>query len=391
LSQKKGHFYLAHYARAEHTEIVVRAFVGDSMCHRAISVYSPTLHTRRWSVHTVTRRGFTLVELLVVITIIGILIALLLPAVQAAREAARRAQCANNMKQVGLALLNYESANKTFPPGGLSQKSGVVGFSWWVRILPYAEMKNIYDQLDFNGATTSGYVGWIARPVGYDPNINAQNAKALNNRLFPFMFCPSSQLTQLTYSAGSGAVTPQSPTYTGIAGGGDRVDPVLYPTMKARGDPYAPGGLISAGGILVRARAIPTAEITDGLSYTIIVGEQSGWCIDNAGNTMDCRSDCEEGFQMGIDNGFERGPSGDGRSWNMTTVRYPLGDTATGRPGVSSYFECGTNRPIQSAHSGGATVLMADGSVQFLSQSININTLFNLANRNDGKAIRDGL
>ena len=85
--------------------------------------------------------AFTLVELLVVITIIGILISLLLPAVQAAREAARRLQCQNNLKQIGLAIHNYENANGMFPPGGLSSKAGGYGFSWLVRILPYIEQR----------------------------------------------------------------------------------------------------------------------------------------------------------------------------------------------------------------------------------------------------------
>ncbi len=97
--------------------------------------------------------GFTLVELLVVIAIIGILVALLLPAVQAAREAARRTQCANNLKQIGLALQNYHDVQKTFPPGGITMgpccgtRSGT---NWAISILPYMEGKNLYDRYDFN-------------------------------------------------------------------------------------------------------------------------------------------------------------------------------------------------------------------------------------------------
>ena len=94
------------------------------------------------------RRGFTLVELLVVIAIIGILVALLLPAVQAAREAARRTQCTNNLKQLGLAVHNYENTNKELPPGGLTPTGGSYGHSWWVRILPYIEQGNVYDKFD---------------------------------------------------------------------------------------------------------------------------------------------------------------------------------------------------------------------------------------------------
>src|SRR5664280_2834655 len=98
--------------------------------------------------------AFTLVELLVVITIIGILISLLLPAVQAAREAARRLQCQNNLKQIGLALLSYESSNDMFPPGGLAGSGSTNGYSWWVRILPYVEQGNIFSQLNWQ-------TGWL--------------------------------------------------------------------------------------------------------------------------------------------------------------------------------------------------------------------------------------
>jgi prepilin-type N-terminal cleavage/methylation domain-containing protein len=105
-------------------------------------------------------RGFTLVELLVVIAIIGILIALLLPAVQAAREAARRAQCSNNLKQVGLAVLNYESTEGYLPPGGLPTATGAHGFSWWVRILRYIEDQT-YSELDKDGSLSGSSVGWV--------------------------------------------------------------------------------------------------------------------------------------------------------------------------------------------------------------------------------------
>jgi prepilin-type N-terminal cleavage/methylation domain-containing protein len=102
-----------------------------------------------------TRRAFTLVELLVVIAIIGILIALLLPAVQAAREAARRSQCANNLKQIGLGLLNYESTNRVFPPGNIvmpgavqSGNLGKTGICWTISILPYMEQSDLFKRYD---------------------------------------------------------------------------------------------------------------------------------------------------------------------------------------------------------------------------------------------------
>src|SRR5687767_10434986 len=107
--------------------------------------------------HRDTRLGFTLVELLVVIAIIGVLVALLLPAVQAARESARRMQCANNLKQIGLALVNYHDTNKWFPPGAV-WRSSTAGDndnrgSFFVRILPFVEQQSLYNLFDFNKNT----------------------------------------------------------------------------------------------------------------------------------------------------------------------------------------------------------------------------------------------
>ena len=168
------------------------------------------------------KTAFTLVELLVVIAIIGILIALLLPAVQAAREAARRAQCSNNLKQTGLALLNYESAFSVLPYGGIYTKAGGYGFSWWVRILPFYEQGGLVEALDHEGLmpentnwrNTVGYVG------GAKYGANMFNKAILADQYFPFMYCPSSTVAK----TGTGNV--MSPTYTGVAGSVD------HPTAK---------------------------------------------------------------------------------------------------------------------------------------------------------------
>lgn len=338
------------------------------------------------------RRGFTLVELLVVITIIGILIALLLPAVQAAREAARRSQCANNVKQLGLAVANYESLNGAFPPSSIGTRGGNYGFSWIGRIFPFAEQDNIYNQLDLVGMPANGSViGWLGGGG------NTLNAKLLNNMVFSFLRCPSSPLpvngvgfdTEYDKSNTGNNLPIQGSNYTGICGGGfpapQCVAPHCYPLTHPKGNPpdttYAPGWA-SKGGIILLDAIVTTGEVSDGLSNTMLIGEQSDWCVASDGQNRDCRSDCGHGFFMGGVGSEELE-----RVFNTTCVINRLGDKSFGAEGVRG--NCGANRAIQSAHPGGAMVGMADGSVHFLGESINIFTFYDLANRKDGNVLGD--
>jgi prepilin-type N-terminal cleavage/methylation domain-containing protein len=310
--------------------------------------------------HPRYRPAFTLVELLVVIAIIGILIALLLPAVQAAREAARRAQCSNNLKQVGLAILTYESSEGRLPAGGLPTKSGGHGFSWWVRILRYIE-DDTYAQLDKDG-TYGGSIGWVGN--------NTRNYDVLQNRRFTFMYCPSSTLPPLA------GYNTMSPTYAGINGATD------HSTARDRhGD--AGMGRVSEGGLLIMYRGVTIREATDGLSNTLMVGEQSGWCIDGNGNKVDCGSDCDHGFMIGPSGtALGVGTSWASRIFTTTCVLHRINERSMLALGVDG--NCGPNRPIQSVHPGGALGLLGDGSVRFLEETMELQTLYDLANRDDG-------
>ena len=332
-----------------------------------------------------TKSGFTLVELLVVITIIGILIALLLPAVQAAREAARRMQCQNNLKQVALGVLNYESGFNVLPPGGLALSSGLYyGTSWWVRILPYLEAGNVTQYYDY---TLGGWI-WYNTPA----------QTVLENTKFPFMYCPSSTLPSLILNADTGQLSYlgrefniQCATYAGIAGAADGSRPNIYSATQR--DTFATRGWVSEGGVLIMFRAISISEVTDGTSNTLVVGEQSDW-LSPAGpiptnwsaptsmcDAGDCRSDCNHGFPMG-----PAPPSDyDNRTFNVTTVYHPINYKSTTGYGIKN--NCGPNSPIQSVHPGGANVALVDGSVQFLSASLDITTLRCLATRNDGQTV----
>jgi len=321
--------------------------------------------------------GFTLVELLVVIAIIGLLIALLLPAVQMAREAARRSQCLNNLKQLGLALENYEGTFKVFPPGGLSTAAGNFGHTWLVRVMPYIEEESVYNEFDQVGAVT-GLLYSNSQPW------SRLNRDLLRGQRFPWMFCPSSSLDQLVLTGyGSESPNVMSPTYVGISGARD------HSSTRDKNAAGAPG-YISWGGVLVaesfstttttagQGMAISIASIRDGTSKTIMVGEQSGWCIDSNGAKVDCRSDCGYGFTTGV----SRNDTWE-RQYNLTCVIHPVGEFSYLAYGVAG--DCGPNRPLQSAHPGGAQVLMADASARFLSSSTDLQILYNLANRDDGK------
>ena len=326
------------------------------------------------------RHGFTLVELLVVIAIIGILIAMLLPAIQAAREAARRMQCSNNLKQIGLALLNYEVNNGSFPPGGFPAQGGVWGTSWWVRILSYAEGGSIGDQYDYRES------GWL----GTSQANNQNNVALLNNQVISFMQCPSSTLPSMLKLEASNL---QSTTYTGIAGAADNENLANNTSIYSAnyvGNINSNGakGWLSTGGILIPDRMVTIAEITDGTSNTIVVGEQSDWLspiIDPSSNMAcdskgHCPADCGHGFPMG-----PSGYGGDGRIFNLTCVYHPVNYKTTTGVGVAG--NCGPNTPIQSAHSGVVNVAFADGSVQALPDALDMTVFRSLATRNDGQAI----
>lgn len=303
------------------------------------------------------RQAFTLVELLVVIAISGILMAMILPAVQNAREAARRKQCANNVRQIAVSILNYESQRKTFPSGGMAAASGSYGYSWWVRIFPYLEENSIALNFDTKG-NNSGWVG-----------SNTSNFNLLNGVNFGFMRCPTSPMPQ---SSDLGTGTFCIPNYAGNSGAKDHVTAYQVNDSGTK-------GYISAGGILVLRREIRAAKVHDGLSKTMMVMEQSDYCIDETtGASRNCAAHCGHGFMMGATND-------NSRQFQVTSTLHPVNSKSWSLLGVNGESgQCHASTPIQSTHTGGATVCAADGSTHYLNETIDIQTLYNLANRDDG-------
>ncbi len=320
--------------------------------------------------------AFTLVELLVVITIIGILIALLLPAVQAAREAARRIQCANNLKQIGLALLQYEEAHGWLPPGGQTPPSRFQnrswGHSWWVVILPYLEQYGIFESFETDAPVT----GWIGGGG------NVHNGELLLGQKFAILWCPSSPLSRgAERTESSLEFTPPCAMYAGVAGAANHptaseMSPITDDGMTARGK-------LSAGGVLPEYRSVRMADITDGTSYTMAVVEQSDWVNVPGFSRIDWRSDYSHGFTMGP----SANTTSDQRIFNLTVLLYRINEKTFPSDGYGVIGNTGPNTPFQSAHPGGANTVFADGSVHFLSETLDLATLYNLANRNDGCVI----
>lgn len=307
-----------------------------------------------------TQKGFTLVELLVVIAIIGILIGMLLPAVQMVREAARRTSCSNNMRQLGLAIHNYESALRRFPSAGQAKRGGTgpnagqnvfftdrqelesfAGASQSVQtyILPYIEQNNVYDLFNIN--------------YRYDisPGPEAPTNQDAAKQGISIFVCPSTGRSSLTDAEGYGYTDYSAPV-------------TVRPGLS--GNPDQPRFKCALNGDSSRS----IASISDGTSNTVAIAEDAGRVDVNSGGFMVIKTEM-----------MDDGTPADRRSWawadpdNAYNVDRLVNNNQTpigGPPGCTwDIVNCGANEETFSFHPAGANVVFCDGSVQFLDESIN--------------------
>ena len=327
------------------------------------------------------RQGFTLIELLVVIAIIAILVALLLPAVQQAREAARRSQCKNNLKQIGTAIHNYHDTASTLPVGGNWAQGW--GFSWWVGTLPYLDLTTVFEGMEFEGP----HRGWSGYNANSNMNSGQRNGAFVSNFEFEVMLCPSSPLESKGNTGGGHNLTRAQ--YVGIQGaanGNGFTNSGSHPQFNCcnccggvTGGNHA--GRAASGGPMVPVRALQFKDMVDGTTNILMVSEQSNFALDGSG--APARIHNEHGWMMGVD---QANVNGDGRHFNLTVINYPpnavVNTPYTTLNGTGN--NDGPNNGIFSAHVGGVHGLMVDGSVQFIGENIDMLTLRRMCTRDDG-------
>ncbi len=309
-----------------------------------------------------SRRGFTLIELLVVIAIIAILIALLLPAVQQAREAARRTECRNVLKQWGLALHNYHDTFNRLSSGGMSFAAGsplpavVNNLGMHVRLLPYIDQAPLYNQFDFN--------------LNYATAPNA----ALKTQSFPLLFCASSRLAD-KQSTTAGNWTPN---YYGVAGPRGPKPAPLTGTYDVVGQTGGDHGGFALSGMLPMNLCLNFRDCTDGLSNTFLMGEISG--EPAPGWSANWRDWTQGGSGNVASNGVA--------SYSTKNVVYPISRYSGYTGGnVSRLYN---DVRFSSQHVGGAHFLMGDGTVRFVSENVDFPTYQAAASRGDAESLSLG-
>lgn len=322
------------------------------------------------------RRGFTLIELLVVIAIIAILIALLLPAVQQAREAARRTQCRNNLKQLGLALHNYHDNFNSFPPGRVRNGFATPdawysgNIAWLPRLLPMIDQAPLFNTIDWNlGQGTSGTDG--------NSGVNGAAPSGARRQIIPAFRCPS--------DPGNGGAAWTDPLGNRVNGAPP--DGSYATTNYAANIGRTTRLNTNPPGILGQNTKIGIRDVLDGTSNTLAISELViGFHRIGTNDTAD-NTDCAAGAKD------TTGTRQAGGSWFYAYFpQTSFFNTYVG-PNAKA-FDCGVNSDrvnsaARSLHVGGVHVLLCDGTVRFVSENVNLGTWGNLGNKSDGNTVGD--
>lgn len=333
-----------------------------------------------------SRRGLTLVELLAVIAIVGLLVAMLLPAVQAAREAARRSQCANNLKQLALAVHGYESGQSRLPPAGrttmpdyvgswpsgrcvmdssapewVAWPSGSVGRApWTVIILPFLDDLSRFQSYDLNGLFVSSPLGGLGQPIG---NTNARNNQA-QCKPNPRFACPSNK--------NSGSNLPYN-DYVACQGGGSGSRIGCSQWFER---------YFFYNGIFANNRELPVALVKDGMSNVILLGETRYFprFVDSNSHGRWC---CWDSTAIRW-----YGATGSGNQPIQVAATMYAINSSPFDPGVDTSASTTLNVPnsstFGSSHAGGCFFVFADGAVRFIGEDIDNAAYQSLGIRNDG-------
>ncbi|NBS33208.1 MAG: DUF1559 domain-containing protein [Planctomycetia bacterium] len=323
------------------------------------------------------RQAFTLIELLVVIAIIGVLVGLLLPAVQQAREAARRASCGNNLKQIGLAFHNYNDINKRFPKGlhfcgsGTSSWGGPQpsdlprGWAWGSYILPFLEEANLYDDLKVEVGKVSDVVNTLGQTVVNTYRCPTDAAKGINeDRCANGAKSMKGATSNYVGNCGN-ALSPRNRQYRDLSSADQQI-------LK---DHHS--------GLVIPGVKIKPHEVTDGLSKTILAGERDSADLGHG--------DHAASFWIGL--AHHATPSWPGALNGFMTYFNEAAGTLlvinAGTPTTTDTFHVGGELADSwsSKHPGGAQFVFADGSVRMLQETINNATLHDLCSRNDGDVV----